>query len=624
MVLHQNCELDKTLQQVKNYILHAPASQVSDKLYEFEQKIYTLQKKLNTSHFKVAFLGKIGVGKTSVISRFLGLQIFSEASNCPQDVLKTGSGRTTVCPVYIQKSTTPYIEVTLLSEEETCSSVKSFAEFIWAKAHGSFISDNEEGGNMLSSEVTRCIRNMLGLTIESRKLDSGKRKSVDKAQELASTFTSLDEFQEFMFNCLDLERRTGTQLLFDETQEADWKVWLKKYFSAINDGKLQEFGIPKTVTIYAPLFDHEEESCWTVVDTKGIDSSVIFREDIQEVLDDEFCIPVVCSSFSDGPDADCHSLIQFGVSMDRIQKLKQHTLLLIVDRNESSQVADIGDEVTDYQERVDTGRDIRESQVLDTLVHEFQFAPKICFFDCRHDNAEVLWSLLKDRKKQILSLWEKQLQQYIDACQEIINLEENKAICFNTEVDNLFLSWRKQADLVLPNWQHFGSDLLDKIKKVHHSTLAASIRFYGQYDGFDFYYIASAVAKTKAVEFCKGHRIKLETTILSLEDEFPDFSDQIFALKADLAQHFEEFSSDVLTIVQAYWKKEMKSLIPWQIMDNEWGAGKGYQKKVCNHFSNWLHSSTSIEKHDQLMKHLISRWGRVLVKSSESNPGKLV
>jgi len=624
MVLHQNCELDTTLQQVKNYILHAPASQVSDKLYEFEQKIYTLQKKLNTSHFKVAFLGRIGVGKTSVISRFLGLQIFSEASDCPQDVLKTGSGRTTVCPVYIQNSTTPYIEVTPLSEEETCSSVKSFAEFIWAKAHGSFISDNEEGGNMLSSEVTRCIRNMLGLTIERRKLDSGKPKSIDKAQELASTFTSLGEFQECMFNCLDLERRTGTQLLFDETQEADWKVWLKKYFSEINDGKLQEFGIPKTVTIYAPLFDHEEESCWTVVDTKGIDSSVIFREDIQEVLDDEFCIPVICSSFSDAPDADCYSLIQFGVSMDRIQKLEQHTLLLIVDRNESSQVADIGDEVTDYQERVDTGRDIRESQVLDTLVHEFQFSPKICFFDCRHDNAEVLWSLLKDRKKQILSLWEKQLQQYIDACQEIINLEESKSIYFNTEVDNLFLSWRKQADLVLPNWQHFGSDLLDQMKEVHHSTLAASIRSYGQYDGFDFYYIASAVAKTKAVEFCKSHRIKLETTISSLEDEFSDFSDQIFALKADLAQHFEEFSSDVLTIVQAYWKKEMKSLIPWQIMDNEWGAGKGYQKKVCNHFSNWLHSSTSIEKHDQLMKHLISRWGRVLVKSSESNSGKLI
>ncbi|MGA1263897.1 MAG: hypothetical protein ACO331_08315, partial [Prochlorothrix sp.] len=148
MVLHQHSELDATLQQVEDYILHAPASQVSDKLREFQKKIHILQQKLKTSHFKVAFLGKIGVGKTSVICKLLGLQIFSEANNYPQDVLKTGSGRTTICPVFIQNSTTPYIEVTPLSEEETYVNVKSFAEFIWAKAHGSFISDNEEGANM--------------------------------------------------------------------------------------------------------------------------------------------------------------------------------------------------------------------------------------------------------------------------------------------------------------------------------------------------------------------------------------------------------------------------------------------------------------------------------------------
>jgi len=109
----------------------------------------------------IAFIGSLGVGKTTAICGILGLVDEKGGS-----ALSTSSGRTTLCEVEIRKGDNTRILIFPCSQDETRSYLRDFVDVLRMRHEGRADDDNDPVS--MSSEVERCVRNMIGFPPISR------------------------------------------------------------------------------------------------------------------------------------------------------------------------------------------------------------------------------------------------------------------------------------------------------------------------------------------------------------------------------------------------------------------------------------------------------------------------
>lgn len=597
--------------KIDEFINQNPHSKSAKKLLAYKDDLNLCIQKINNPNLSAVFIGKIGAGKTSAICRLLDLQIYDASKSIYHDILKTGAGRTTVCEVRIQYAEKVSVKINPLLNDEINKVVSNFSDFIWAKAKQG-INDDEEGGNLLSEEVTRCVRNMLGLTIEKKKGPDGKVRSHDKALEFAKNCNNPEEVKDYMYQCLSLEKRTDSEIWPNQEESKDWRIWLRDTFSKINDGKLENVSIPQLITVKGPFELLNTNVNWTIIDTRGLDSNVR-RADIREAIDSETSIPVICTSFVDAPDADSRSLFELGIELGMREKLNNNSILLVLDKNESDKISDIDEDINDLAERKIIGRSVREDHIEHRLNHLFQINPSICFFDSKQDQPSEFWNSLKEKHIVYLSKHNQRIQDISDAAIELINAEEAKSLEFNSSVKNILNAWRTRADTIFPEWEHLAEATCKSFSTVHHRTLAASIDRRGDFYNFNIYEFVNQVTRARAIKLCQKEQAKLKASLKDLSLSYPDFHQQIKSIEQLIIQSFDKFSLKAGEIAENTWVKKVKSNSElWNSMSREWGKGPGYVGRVSDIFSKWGKLEDSQEFHYAMMRTIVSLWGRVL------------
>jgi hypothetical protein len=125
----------------------------------------------------IAFIGSIGVGKTTAICGILGL-----VDEKGGTALSTSSGRTTLCEVEIRKGDKTRILISPCSPDETRSYLRDFVDVLRMRHEGR--ADDDTEAVSMSSEVERCVRNMIGLPPRTVKAPDGTTKRTDDALDL--------------------------------------------------------------------------------------------------------------------------------------------------------------------------------------------------------------------------------------------------------------------------------------------------------------------------------------------------------------------------------------------------------------------------------------------------------
>jgi hypothetical protein len=145
------------------------------------------------------------------------------------------------------------------------------------------------------------LRNMAKLKTEEVKLAGGPSESRREETEMAKNAGSVEDLQSAIAECLQLFKRTERELVWTGTSEAEGRNWLKKTYAVINLGNSPTNSLPARMTVTVP-FTIMPGSRFEIeaIDTKGIDGSAI-RPDIQTVLDDPRCVPVLCTTLGDAP-----------------------------------------------------------------------------------------------------------------------------------------------------------------------------------------------------------------------------------------------------------------------------------------------------------------------------------
>lgn len=294
-ILSQIDDYIKNRTGTKNIILLVKINTLNSK----KNRLLKIRELLKIEKYKLAFIGQIGVGKTTAISQLLSLTKQKQKSISVgeekkhniyvwEEILTTGSGRTTLCEVEISQSDSgdTFFEIETFPLAEVEEMIDSYCHDVWKKSRQNAESEND----YLSTEKKRAIRNIVKLDAKT-------------ADILANQHTNFHEFREAVLARANLESRKTGRLIIRNVKRQESKAWIKKTFFELNVCKTKDLSMPKRIHIRVEpeilkLGGYRFNS---IVDTSGLDEEVD-RKDIAALMrENHDTICILAESFTAAP-----------------------------------------------------------------------------------------------------------------------------------------------------------------------------------------------------------------------------------------------------------------------------------------------------------------------------------
>ena len=572
----------------------------------------------NTEH-SIAFVGDIGVGKSTAICRVSGLEVTEGNATTPAPVLEVGGGGVTICEVHIAQGPGYGLLIEPMSEFELRREVTEFAALL--KNPPKATAGQEEGGGQVigtSKEIDRAIRNMSGLTksIRREKGPDGKRLRVteDPAEELGNGSASTSEFVVEILARMNLDRRTKRELWYPTaTKDKEPLVWLKENFELLNNGRHTDFSIPKRMEILIPQPVLKEASLSIrIVDTKGVDRTAD-RADIGRLLSEPSSVVVMCSDFNALPSPSVQRLLE-RAKAGRIVGVQHKAAILGLARfDEALAVKDDGGfRATSNEDGYDLKRDQAE-----TTMQSIGFPGlRVEFFNALCDDPETFRGILLDLIKDLRRQHHSHLLEMIEDVRSLVeNFEQQQT-----------LEVRRDAARHLNNWVNINEELdfttlssperslMSAINGAHPSSVRASIRRQGDWSNLDYSYQLSYGARLAAANVV-GRKLNSlsDLTEFFLKDEDLE---EAFGLLRQARRVVNDGAESLFKKCeiegQGIHIGDMEpSTELWNACDGEWGLGPGYRDRVSGHHRDWFDGDS--RNYRLRIQNLIEReWQQIL------------
>lgn len=552
---------------------------------------------LSRVNHNVAFVGDIGVGKSTAISFIFDLlvppSLADKAINRP--VLETGAGGTTICEVHVKGGPEFGISLLPMNDTEMRELVSDFCAAKWV-LHAN---DQREAGDSIgvSREAERAIRNMSGLGRKRETVDS-KIVYHDPVGDLAKSSSSEDEFRTRILALINLSERTRRELWYDSSTRKNPMEWVTETFKAVNNGRMKDVPLPKSIDLLIPNFGRTfGELDLTVIDTKGVDD-VAVREDLDQRLKDPRTAIVFCSRFNDAPGTSARVLLQH-----LRQTFSEHfdtgkVSVLALPRSEEARAMkdDMGEQVLTDAE----GYEFKRMQVSSELTADDLAGVPILFFNVEADDAATVRADLFEQLSRMRRSVEERLFDLCAASQEIIQNHEAQAL--NAAIEevasrlNTFLKGNRSLGA---REQLAHIDAMSMIRGVRYaSTLWAASRRSGEYSGLNVVHLVGVGAARDAKLRSESWFSSLEAFLKSLKaDEGLTLAsrsiDQIAASATASKRAFLEAAQ--LGGVEVYREPLSQSRV-WSDCASEWGRGPGFKVRVAEHLEGWFGKETKLKE----------------------------
>ena len=523
----------------------------------------------------IAFIGEIGVGKTTALSFVTNLLV--PDGDKKTSVFPTGSGRMTVCEVAIKIAPTHGIAVDSMDEEEVRLLVTDLVNGV---ASG-------KGG--LPSELDRVIRNMADVrrvTIRSRK--SGEKPStIDHLKDLIDRMNDIDAVIAEVVAKMKLETRTGTQIILSKDTE-DSMEWLSKNISRINYGQHPEFSVPQRITVLLPLDAlRETPYALSVIDTKGVEGTTQ-RADLMARIEDERTVTVLCCSFADAPGNVPMSIMRDAIDSGTDAIEANRICLLALPRNDEALkiVDDTGNRPTSVEE----GYAIREGQIEQQFATEGLPNVPVNFFHVETDSPEDVWAWLIERIGAIRLAKVARINRHVEAANNLVtNADVAKTREARTAIADTMRKAAERFRELPPVIRPASSNLVTEVKNTHQSSVAASVSRQGDWSQFNAAHILGQGVRRDVNLRTNDTFIRIDEAIEGLKDDYGHL--------ADVDQFLENLRDDIQE-----WRKELLSrgalagrmlYAPhltsqagalWQACYDRYGEGGGYRVDVSQQF----------------------------------------
>lgn len=566
---------------------------------------------LSNEVHRVAFIGDVGVGKTSAICNVLDLL------DNKKPILSTGSGRTTLCEVEIISSEILKIEIEPHSKEEVKNYINDFALYLWSlKEGGNNTNKNSSFDSFkLSAEIERALRNMLGLLKSNEKDDNGKRVRKDAARDFSIEFSNAEDLNTALLSRMDFDKRS--KVCFENIEEIDQNTWLHATFKSINNATRPDVSLAKRIvmTIPYPMFSAVDFTL-NVIDTKGVDNTVN-RRDLDECLTDDRTVSVICSSFNDAPNKSMVELLKGAKETGLVDRINSEIILLILDRaGEAENIMGSSDTVEDKEE----GREIREEQIESDLLQKFNLSTlDIQFLDSFTDDVDNFKAHLAHKVELLRLKHLNRLDEIESAVNEIESeIQSQTAREAKKQVKNTLAPWLDNAMQYKPALNEFFLPLISDISGPGNaSSIRASVNRKGEWQNLDYYQILARGAKTQIVGQIDKFRTELVVLInnmLSQNDLQPAYA-LLKQLKLTTDKYLEGIYQHVYAKGRAVYESDLKNdLHLWGELYSQWGRGSGYKARIATGSSSWFQAKQYAHYEQQVTDKAVEGWDKYITE----------
>ncbi len=551
----------------------------------------------NTQH-QIAFIGEVGVGKSTAISFLYGLLDPSTVGGELRErvVLETGGGHTTLCEVNIRRGPGFGIVIQAQSNEEMRNLVSDFCASTWQRRPGN---DSEKNDSVnVSEEVQRALRNMSGLTVKRERDTSGKNIYRDQAMELAAQCASEEEFRIRVIERMALDLRTRREIWINEAAKGAMTM-MRKVFRDINNGRLPDVPMPAAIDLLVPDFGMDVAGLSiSVVDTKGLDELAV-RADLDARLKDVRTHAVLCSTFNQAPSTSVQLLLDHLRNAHGMHVDAGKVSVLALPRDDEAMAVkdDTGQPPIDDED----GYSLKRDQIVRTLASgdgALAGVP-ILFFNAKRDNAAQGRLNLVEQVQRLRRTYEDRLLDECAAADEIIKNHKTQAFTAAVQAvaDRLghFLSAHATVPARVRQPSH---ELIQAMAAIRYaSTIWAMTRRNGEYYTFSVTHHVSAGGARDARLRSASWFQKLQAVLDTLKQD-PDLAlaqKTIQQVETSAEQWRRAFAEAVRTAAGEVYRKPLENDVAfWSACARQWGAGPGFKQRVETLITEWFEDKTEL------------------------------
>lgn len=557
------------------------------------QSLLTAVEYLQSIEQRIAFVGDIGVGKSTALCTLTGLRLPSNTST-QQDltrrvVLYTTTGGATICEVRVKhRPNTPFgILIQPQSMDEIFNAVGDLCASLMPKDQHIPVDSGQVG---VPEEINRALRNMAGLARKRVRTNEGKSTNLDQAADLARQLDNLDKFRAEFFSRLGLAERTKCEIWHDEDSGISGMEWLQDTFARVNTGLYPDVSLPRRIDILVPrpLFDADEYPI-EIIDTKGVDGTAI-RPDIAAYIDDPRVLMVLCSNYNAAPNTSIQRLIQHVIERGAEEMLTNRGVLLILPHSREA------DSTRDDSGMIAATREesyaIKRDQVEAKLTEIQGSALPVLFFNAEQDEPRHLSAQLLQRIADMRNARAKRIDDIAGTVQYLIeNYEEAKASAASGET-------RRQLQIFLRDQAILGErkrpayqSLLDAISEAHQRTIWATTRRNGTWGNLDVYHHLGAGVAIDAQLRSRQVFGKLDAVIKQMIGD--EQLEPAHSFLSELRLSSEDWRSRFLAHVTTAGRELLRAALYedndiWAECEQEYGTGPGYRDAIRQRLREWF------------------------------------
>lgn len=572
----------------------------------------------STTH-QIAFIGEVGVGKSTAISFLYGLLDPSTVGGELRErvVLETGGGHTTLCEVNIRRGPGFGIVVQPQSDDEMRNLVSDFCAATWLRRPGTNAEKNDNVN--VSEEVQRALRNMSGLTVKRERDASGKNTYRDQATELAAQCATEEEFRTRVIERMALDLRTRREIWINEGAKGAMTM-MRKVFRDINNGRLPDVPMPASIDLLVPDFGIEVPGLSiSIVDTKGLDELAV-RADLDARLKDPRTHTVLCSTFNQAPSTSVQLLLDHLRNAHGMQVDAGKVSVLALPRDDEAMAVkdDTGQPPIDDED----GYSLKRDQIVRTLASgdgALAGVP-ILFFNAKRDDAAKGRTGFAEQVQRLRKTYAERLLDECAAADEVIRNHETQAFTAAVQAVADRLSHFIGAHAPLPpRVRQPAQELVETMGGIRYaSTIWAMTRRNGEYYNFSVSHQVGAGGAKDALLRSRTWFEKLQGVLdtLKQDEDLALAQKTIQQVETSAAGWRRAFGEAARTATVEVYRGPLEAdAALWQKCAAEWGAGPGFKARVERRIREWFDAQT--ELHQALEGVLARLWEETVVKPLE-------
>jgi transcriptional regulator with XRE-family HTH domain len=584
------------------------------RISEYLSEILSAAELLLKREHQVAFIGSIGIGKSTAICRLTGLELPDQDGKGPVPVLEVGGGGVTICEVHLHSGPGYGIIIDPRTDDEVRADVADFAEYLRS---GEAAPEEDERGDRdsqgISKEVERAIRNMARFKIRREKRNGGKTIRRDEARELSQNAASLRELVVDILARMELHRRDTRDLWYDPTSGKLPLEWLRETFERINNGRQADVSLPRRIEIVVPqpLLKIDDLTV-RIIDTKGIDRTAA-RADLEGHLDEPHTLAVLCSSFNNAPAAEPRLLLERAREIGARNLDLNASLLVLPHLNEALAVKD---EAGIRAETTEEGYELKGEQVAMALEPIGLRNLSVEFYNAFEDEPARLGSFLARRIQEVRRSFRIRITEIMGNARSLLaNHEKAQTQEVLRAAGKMVESWASQNDTVARLQAHVQDSLLDQIAQAYASTVRAAVRRGGEWHNLSYLHHLGHGARRIAV-LALGKRVESFSELCTTIAGNSDYSEALHLIEQAsrvLQASYEELLRKIQLMGQTAFNDQLKSASQfWSACENEWGRGPGYKGRVSRHNRDWFTARERTELEEELRNLIEREWKQSL------------